>query len=61
MKYLTGKDYDHLCSECQMVITCLVCEIKNLDDIYVADEEGPCNAAYDYSLFCGGHTCKESK
>ena len=61
MKYDTGKDYPWLCSECQTVITQLASEIENMDDIYIADEEGPCNAAYDYGLFCGGHTCKGSK
>ena len=61
MKYLIGKDYDHLCSAWQGVITQLAGEMQNVDDVYTADEEGPCNLAYDYGLFCNGHSCKESK
>ena len=61
MKYSTGKDYPWLCSMCQAVVTQLAGEMQNMDDVYAADEEGPCNIAYDNGLFCGGHTCKESK
>ena len=61
MKYNTGKDYPWLCSTCQAVVTQLAGEMENMDDIYTADEEGPCNIAYDNGLLCDGHTCKESK
>ena len=61
MEYLTGKDYDHLCSICRTVIDMIAGDINSMDDKYTADEEGPCDFVYDHGLFCGGHTCKESK
>jgi len=56
MKYLTGKDYDHLCSRCQAAIdACLpiVIEGPDTDDI-----EAPFMFAADHGMLCGGSTCK---
>ena len=55
MKYLTGKDYPHLCDNCQKAI-------DNAHDLivdgfaseqYVDDDEGPCMLAYDRKWFNG--------
>ena len=56
-KYLTGKDYPHLCPSCRAVIDMIVGTCSELPDEYASDEEGPCDFAYDQRLFCGGNEC----
>lgn len=56
MNFLTGKDYDHLCSKCQMAIDLcleLVLEGHDTDNI-----EAPFDFAADNFLLCSGSTCK---
>ena len=55
MKYLSGKDYPHLCSYCQARIDEAVefCIMGPDSD----DEEGPCMFVYDHRMFCGGDEC----
>ena len=60
MKFLTGKDYPWLCSQCQarideaiQIVRLLVKEGPDQD----WDEESPCDYVYDHSQFCGGHEC----
>ena len=55
MKFLTGKDYDHLCKNCQNAIDLcleLVTEGPDTDNI-----EAPFDFAADHRLLCGGRTC----
>ena len=53
MKYLTGKDYDWLCSKCQIAIDRAYDLIKMgmVSDDYADDNEGPCMLAYDKRMF----------
>lgn len=52
-EYLTGKDYDWLCSKCQYVIDQAHDLIVSgfASEKYVVDNEGPCNLAYDRRMF----------
>tara|TARA_R100000734_G_scaffold5213_2_gene4541 strand:+ start:243 stop:545 length:303 start_codon:yes stop_codon:yes gene_type:complete len=52
-EYLTGKDYDWLCSKCQMVIDQAYDLITSgfASEQYVDDNEGPCMLAYDQGMF----------
>tara|TARA_A100001201_G_scaffold31034_1_gene33560 strand:+ start:316 stop:564 length:249 start_codon:yes stop_codon:yes gene_type:complete len=49
MKYLTGKDYPHLCDNCQKAIDSAHDLIVDgfVSEQYVDDDEGPCMLAYD--------------
>jgi hypothetical protein len=58
VKFLTGKDYPHLCAVCRAAIdgmTMLYREglVEDTDD-----EEAPCRFVYDHALFCGGRECR---
>lgn len=55
-KFLTGKDYPWLCSQCQQQIDLVVGLMDDLPD--TDDEEGPCMYVYDNAMFCGGTECK---
>lgn len=57
-KFLTGKDYPHLCKMCQQVIDDTATAFLEgfMED--TDDEEAPCNHVYDNALFCGGHVCR---
>jgi hypothetical protein len=58
VKFLTGKDYPHLCAKCQAAIDA-VAELYReglMED--TDDEKAPCMAAYDHALFCGGRECR---
>jgi hypothetical protein len=58
-KFLVGKDYPWLCSQCQQQIDLVVGLMDDLPD--TDDEEGPCMYVYDHALFCGGTECKDRK
>lgn len=53
---LTGKDYPHLCSECQAAID-YAAMFFGEDGPDTDNEEAPCDFVYDHRMFCGGHTC----
>lgn len=55
-KFLTGKDYPWLCSQCQQQIDMVAGMMNDLPD--TDDNEGPCMYVYDHALFCGGTECK---
>ena len=59
MKYLTGKDYPHLCKQCQAMIDRCVDAVEFGPD--TDDEEAPCMFVYDHKLYCGGYECVEEK
>ena len=52
-EYLTGKDYDWLCSKCQIAIDQAydLITMGMVSEQYVVDNEGPCNLAYDQRMF----------
>jgi|TARA_R100000152_G_C6778107_1_gene208517 hypothetical protein len=58
MKYLTGKDYDWLCEDCQKVIDRAYLLIVDgfASDEYADDNEGPSMFAYDNRMF--GSCCE---
>jgi len=60
VKYLTGKDYPHLCSNCQSAVdnahTLIVDGFAS--EQYVVDDEGPNMLAYDRGWF-GECECEE--
>ena len=53
---LTGKDYPHLCGKCQAAIDDMAMAYGE-DGPDTDNEEAACDAVYDASMFCGGHTC----
>ena len=55
MEYLTGKDYPHLCDNCQTAIDYAHMLIVDgfASEQYVDDDEGPCMLAYDKRWFNG--------
>lgn len=55
-KFLVGKDYPWLCSQCQQQIDTIAGMIKDLPD--TDDNEAPCMYVCDHALFCGGTECK---
>ncbi len=54
MKYLTGKDYPHLCKSCRNSIDDAHMLIVDglADESYTIDNEGPTMMAYDKRWFC---------
>ncbi|MHA2312777.1 MAG: hypothetical protein ACXADF_14895 [Candidatus Thorarchaeota archaeon] len=56
-KYLTGKDYTHMCTACQLAIDMAANVVPHAADGYSSDEEGPAMLAHDQRMYCGGHTC----
>lgn len=59
MKFLTGKDYPHLCSYCQQIITDTARALVEGPD--TDDNEAPIMYVGDNDMFCGGHTCLDSE
>lgn len=59
-KFLTGKDYPHLCEFCRAAIDDMAYYLKyygpDTDDV-----EAPIMLVYDHQLYCGGHVCKQSE
>jgi hypothetical protein len=58
VRFLTGKDYPHLCPKCQAAIDDVARLYKEglMED--TDDEEAPCLYVYDHALFCGGRECR---
>jgi hypothetical protein len=57
VKFLTGKDYPHLCPKCQAAIDGVAMLYREglMED--TDDEEAPCMFVYDHAMFCGGREC----
>ena len=55
MDFLKGKDYPHLCQECQNTIDSVMPLIDEGPD--TDDNEAPIMLVYDQRMFCGGHKC----
>ena len=56
MKYLTGKDYPWVCTNCRSMIDAAVLLITEGPD--TDDEEAPANFVYDHGLYCGKYNCE---
>lgn len=56
---LTGKDYSHLCQECQNTIDSVIELVKDGED--TDNPEAACDFVYDNRMFCGGHECINKK
>ena len=59
MNYLTGKDYPHLCDNCQKAIDDAYDLIVDgyVSEEYVDDDEGPCMLAYDKRWLSDDSSC----
>jgi hypothetical protein len=57
MRFLTGKDYPHLCSWCRRAIDDMVGLYRDGLMADTDDPEAPCDAVYDHNLYCGGSHC----
>ncbi len=57
VKFLTGKDYPHLCPKCRAAIDAMALLYRDglMED--TDDDEAPCMAVYDHAMFCGGREC----
>lgn len=56
VRFLTGKDYPHLCKTCRAVVdNCAMILTEGGPD--TDNVEAPSDMAYDQHLFCGGHCC----
>jgi len=58
-KLLTGRDYPHLCSVCQAIVTQCVELVQEGPD--TEDPEAPLLLAGDRGLLCGGNTCGDKQ
>lgn len=55
-KFLTGKDYPHLCSGCRATIDQIAMMLAEAGPD-TDDPEAPIMWVYDHRLYCGGHEC----
>jgi len=57
MKFLSGKDYPHLCSACRATIdqAAMILAEEGPD---TDDPEAPATWVYDHRLYCGGRECQ---
>ena len=58
-KFLTGKNYPHMCPTCQATID-RIAELFEAGELPDTDDpEAPIMFSYDHSLLCGGNDCAE--
>lgn len=60
MKFLTGKDYPHLCPACRETVS-NVAQLLAEAGPDTDDEEAPIMHVGDNRMFCGQHTCLDSE